>query len=126
MPSITATSFSNRCCCVEAVSTTVIRTAICGHPGEGDVVVFGAINPGYVPGQATLVPAGDAVSEYSQGSLGAATQERGHGIILGSRYGVTEQGHGRGLASTQGRLGETRVDLGVRRGAGLLEGLIHG
>ena len=32
IPSITATSFSNRCCCVEAVSTTVIRTAMCGHP----------------------------------------------------------------------------------------------
>ena len=59
-------------------------------PGEGDVVVFGAINPGYVPGQATLVPAEGAVSEYSQGSLGAAAQERGRGIILGSRYGVTE------------------------------------
>ena len=34
-------------------------------PGEGDVVVFGAFNPGYAPGQATLVPAGDPVSEYS-------------------------------------------------------------
>ena len=44
-PSITATSFSNRCCCVEAVSTTVIRTAICGHPRRGGRCGFWGYQP---------------------------------------------------------------------------------
>ena len=65
------------------------------------------------------------MSEYSQPSVAAATQERGRGIVLGSGHGVTEEGHGRRLASTQGGLSETRINLRVRCTAGLLKGRVH-